>query len=59
MLLEKIVLMVVSYFSVGTEMRFLKEKKKIDKYSRKDAEMWHAKALQTAIYFLPTECPLV
>jgi len=59
MILEKIVLLVVSYFSVGTEMRFLKDKKRVNLYSKKDAEMWHAKALHTAMSFLPTECPLV
>ena len=34
MLLEKIVLLVVSYFSVGTEMRFLNEKKKMENWEK-------------------------
>jgi len=58
MLLEKIVLLVVSYFCVGTEIRFISAKVKDTKIERKDSDMWHAKALHTASAFLPSDCPL-
>lgn len=57
-MLEKIILFVVSFFCVGTELRFLSQMS--DKgITKKDSEMWHAKALHTASLFLPEECPLV
>jgi len=74
-MLEKIILLSVSYFCVGTELRFLsgtqKEsapaKKNVygempnpdQKYTKADSEMWHAMALETCGTFLPSECPLV
>jgi hypothetical protein len=73
-MLEKIILLSVSYFCVGTELRFLsgaagnvKEKKpsysefgEVEKgYTKADSEMWHAMALEAAGTFLPSECPLV
>lgn len=72
-MLEKLILLSVSYFCVGTELRFLSgnnsdNKKKpslIDlhatdlSYSKADSEMWHAMALEAAGTFLPSECPLV
>lgn len=57
-MLEKIILFVVSFFCVGTELRFLSQKEKAE-FTKKDSEMWHAKALHTACLFLPEECPLV
>ena len=56
-MLEKIILLTVSYFCVGTELRFLSQKE--ENYTKKDSEMWHAKALHTSCTFLPDECPLV
>ena len=61
-LLEKIVLLTVGYFCVGTEIRFLSTnvaKGKNNKFVQKDSEMWHAKALHTSTIFLPADCPLV
>jgi hypothetical protein len=57
-LLEKIVLLTVGYFCVGTELRFLMASGK-NKSVQKDSEMWHAKALHTSSTFLPGDCPLV
>ncbi|PCI28796.1 hypothetical protein COB52_03175 [Candidatus Kaiserbacteria bacterium] len=56
-LLEKILFLAVSYFCVGTELRFLATKQ--TEYTSKDAEIWHAKAMHTVCTFLPLECPLV
>jgi hypothetical protein len=72
-MLEKIILLSVSYFCVGTELRFLskqtgKSKQIVDdpdespeskKYLLEDSEMWHAMALEACGTFLPSECPLV
>jgi hypothetical protein len=73
-MLEKIILLSVSYFCVGTELRFLsstKEQKPSkavygeiasdsdSKITKADSEMWHAMALETSGTFLPSECPLV
>lgn len=73
-MLEKIILLSVSYFCVGTELRFLSkqtnkaQKQVMDdpdespeskKYLLEDSEMWHAMALETCGTFLPSECPLV
>ena len=58
-LLEKIVLLTVAYFWVGTELRFLTSNSKDPKFHQKDSEMWHAKALHTSSTFLPSDCPLV
>jgi len=73
-MLEKIILLSVSYFCVGTELRFLssnvssiKPAKQVygempdpdQKYVKADSEMWHAMALETSGTFLPSECPLV
>lgn len=57
-MLEKIILFVVSFFCVGTELRFLSLMPDRN-VTKKDSEMWHAKALHTACLFLPEECPLV
>ena len=57
-LLEKIVLLTVGYFCVGTELRFLMNNQEV-KYLKKDSEMWHAKALHTSSTFLPGDWPLV
>lgn len=66
--LEKIILLTVSYFCVGTELRFLNntnsaaDEKTVqnDKRRKKEqSEMWHAQALEASARFLPSECPLV
>merc|ERR1712060_731431 len=67
-MLEKIILLSVSYFCVGTELRFLskqfagKAQREQDmedssdsrKYRLEDSEMWHAMALETCGTFLPS-----
>lgn len=72
-MLEKIILLAVSYFCVGTELRFLstaketKPQKNIygevvnreEKITKADSEKWHAMALESSGTFLPSECPLV
>ncbi len=64
-MLEKLILLSVSYFCVGTELRFLSSNNNPSKdkqepsYSKADSEMWHAMALEAAGTFLPSECPLV
>ena len=57
-MLEKIVLVSVSYFCIGTEMRFLMQKSG-SSFSKKDSEAFHAKALHISALFLPQDCPLV
>ena len=69
-MLEKIVLVSVSYFCIATEMRFLMQKQAstgsgngttttMSNVSKKDSEAFHAKALHITSLFLPSECPLV
>jgi hypothetical protein len=57
-MLEKIVLVSVSYFCIGTEMRFLMQKQN-SQIHKKDSEAFHAKALHISSLFLPHDCPLV
>jgi len=45
-MLEKIVLVTVAYFCLGTELRFLAMKGKQN--SLEESEVWHAKALRVA-----------
>ena len=59
MLLEKVVLIVVSLFCVGTEIRFLRQKAKDLKYELLDSDVYHARALLTASLYLPDDCPLL
>lgn len=60
-MLEKIVLISVSYFCIATEMRFILQKQanKGSQIVKRDSEMYHAKALHIASIFLPRDCPLV
>ena len=63
-MLEKIILYVVAYFCVGTEIRFqatkMEKKASAQEYIKVwSSEMWHGKSLQTACLFLPEDCPLV
>jgi hypothetical protein len=44
---------------MGTELRFLKQKKLEGFESNNDAEYWHGKALEISVKFLPGDCPLV
>lgn len=64
--------MAVSYFCISTELRFLvqmstkagghnlsTEDSESSSKKKRMSEFWHAKALDVAISFLPSECPLV
>lgn len=44
---------------MGTELRFLKQKKQDGFEDSMDAEYWHGKALEISVKFLPGDCPLV
>lgn len=57
-LLYKALYVIVSYFCIGTELRFLATLSP-QKFSLKDSEIWHAKAIHIASYFLPNDCPLI
>ena len=61
--LEKICYLCISYFCVSTELRFLvsaKEKLVVNPVQvKQESEFWHAKALEVACSFLPSESPLV
>ena len=62
--LEKLQLLIVSYFCVSTEMRFIIQsrsgfmKDDIRKEKELEQEYWHVKALDIACAFLTSECPL-
>ena len=65
-ILEKIVMMVVCLFCLGTELRFkyhqnLKCSEHPDKMEeiRAQSERCHANAIHLASIFIPDECPLV
>lgn len=58
-LIERMMILITSYFWMGTELRFLKQMK-LDGFEKThDAEYWHGKALEIAVKFLPGDCPLV
>ena len=50
--LYKALFVIVSYFCIGTELRFLAILNP-KKYTCKDSEIWHAKAIHIAGCFLP------
>lgn len=68
-ILEKIVLLSIAYFCVGTELRFLSQSKnknkesqilrtnsaETEKYTKKESEKWQAKAVETSCTFLPSD----
>lgn len=62
--LEKLQLLIVSYFCVSTEMRFIVAsrsgfmKPEVKKEKELEQEYWHVKALDISCAFLPSECPL-
>lgn len=58
-LIERIMILITSYFCMGTELRFLKQLKLDGFESTLDAEYWHGKALEISVKFLPGDCPLV
>lgn len=58
-LIERIMILITSYFCMGTELRFLKQMKLDGFENTQDAEYWHGKALEISVKFLPGDCPLV
>ena len=63
--LNKLSILIVTYFCVSTEMRFLLQmrsqylKPEVKRDRELESEFWHAKALEIACTFLPSECPLL
>ena len=63
--LSKLSILTVAYFCMSTEMRFLLQsraqflKPEVKKERDLESEYWHAKALEIACTFLPSECPLL
>jgi hypothetical protein len=60
--------LIVSYFCVSTEIRFiiqLKEELEANKdtfnieQKTKESQYWHTKSLEIACSFLPSDCPLL
>jgi hypothetical protein len=58
-LIERIMILITSYFCMGTELRFLKQKNLEGFEDTMDSEYWHGKALEISVKFLPGDCPLV
>ena len=58
-MLEKIVLITVSYFCLGTELRFMANKSEEREELLDEGDLWHSKALRIAARFLPDDCPLL
>ena len=57
-ILEKIVMLTVSYFCIATEMRLLSSDK--EKYNKKiNGEFYHYKAIFFATEYLPVSCPIL
>lgn len=57
--MERVMLLITSYFCMGTELRFLKQMLVEGFEESTDSEFWHGKALELAISFLPGDAPLV
>ena len=55
-ILEKVVMLTVSYFCIATEMRFLCADKNDNKIN---GEFYHYKAVEFSSLFLPVSCPIV
>ena len=58
-IIERIMLLITSYFCMGTEQRFLKSMRFEGFENSNDSEFWHGKALELAVRFLPGDAPLV
>ena len=55
-ILEKIVMLTVSYFCIANELRFLCNDKSNNKLN---GEFYHYKAIEFSSFFLPVSCPIV
>jgi hypothetical protein len=58
-IIDKICLVISSYFCISTEKRFLALASNSKEAMMKESESWHAKSLELCCAFLPTDCPLV
>ena len=62
-MLKKLVLIVVAFFSIATEMRmmvqFEEKDKKIKEEMLTSSEVWHAQSVFFGAFYLPYTCPLV
>ena len=58
-MIERIILLITSYFCMGTELWFLKQNQADGFSDSKDAEYWHGKAVELAVTFLPSDAPVV
>jgi hypothetical protein len=56
--LEKLTLLIVSYFCISTEMRFMVQSQNLPANSA-EQEYYHVRALDISVAFLPNECPLL
>lgn len=54
-MLDKAILVALSFFSLAAEIRFLKKTKEIVE----DDQAYHLRAIQICKNFLPEDCPLV
>jgi len=57
--LERLILLITSYFCMGTELRFLKAQEVDGFKDTNDSEYWHGKAVELAVSFLPSDAPIV
>lgn len=61
--LEKVALLAVGYFCASTEIRFILQLNEDPTFTKREkepeSEYWHAKSLEIACSFLPSDCPLV
>ena len=57
-LYEKIIMLVISYFSLATECRFIFAEESVE-YYQAESRYWHKAAVELVCTFLPAECPLV
>lgn len=52
-------LLITSYFCIGTELRFLNHMEAEEAQQEKDSEFWHGKAVELSVCFLPGDAPIV
>ena len=58
-ILERFMLVITSYFCMGTELRFLRQLKVQGFKDSIEAQFWHGRALEMAISLFPGDSPLV
>jgi hypothetical protein len=57
-MLEKLVLLTVAFFSIGTEMRLIVDEDRNTENFRL-SELWHAQSVFFGSYYINEKCPLV